>query len=54
MPDMSGWSKKDALTFFSLIEAQFVIDGSGLVRSQSMAPGTLINPDEVILVTLTP
>ena len=54
MPDMSGWSKKDALTFLTLIKAQFIIDGSGLVRSQSIAPGMLIDPDEVILVSLTP
>jgi penicillin-binding protein 2B len=54
MPDLTGWSKKDALTFFSLIDAQFVMDGTGLVRSQSVLPGTMINPDEVILVTLTP
>jgi penicillin-binding protein 2B len=54
MPDLSGWSKKDALTFFSLIDAQFVMDGTGMVRSQSVLPGTIINPDEVILVTLTP
>jgi penicillin-binding protein 2B len=54
MPDMTGWSKKDALTFFTLIDAQFVIDGSGMVRSQSILPGTLIDPQEVILVTLTP
>lgn len=54
MPDMIGWSKKDALTFFSLIKAQFIIDGSGLVTTQSVSPGTLVNPDEVILVTLTP
>lgn len=54
MPDMSGWSKKDALTFFSLTGHQFIIDGTGTVKSQSVPSGTLIPTDEVILVTLTP
>ena len=53
MPDMHGWSKKDALTFFSLIGCQFIIDGSGSVITQSVPVGTLIPDGEVILVTLS-
>lgn len=54
MPDMMGWSKKDVLTFFTLTGTQFIMDGSGMVQTQSIPAGTLILADEVILVSLSP
>jgi len=47
MPDMSGYSKKDVLAFFSLINKAVIIDGDGLVIGQSLAAGSLISDQSI-------
>ncbi len=53
MPDMHGWSRKDVTTFWLLTQKGVTIEGSGLVISQSLAPGTVITEQSDISVILS-
>lgn len=52
MPDMSGWSYKQVTNFWTLTKIQVEMIGSGFVKEQSIAPGTILKPDDIIAVTL--
>lgn len=53
MPNMTGWSRKDVLTFASLSGITFDVQGDiGLVESQSVAEGTVLQMDTTITITL--
>jgi penicillin-binding protein 2B len=53
MPDMVGWSRKDVTTFWLLSNRAVVIEGSGLVVSQSIKPGTLLDDQSDLSVILS-
>ncbi len=48
MPNMIGWSTKEALTFSSLTNIPIQLNGSGKVESQSVPEGTVINLETTI------
>ncbi len=52
MVDMTGWSRKDVVAFFSLIEQDVIIEGSGQVVEQSMPSDTLIHENDLIVIKL--
>lgn len=45
MPDMKGWSKKDAMTYADLININFTFEGDGYVDSQSLKAGSKLKND---------
>jgi penicillin-binding protein 2B len=53
MPDMHGWSRKDVTTFWLLSNKAVVIEGSGLVSSQSIEAGTILTDQSELSVILT-
>jgi len=53
MPDMMGWSKKDVLAFFRLINQSVSVEGEGYVSSQSLPMGSNIVDGEVTFIVLS-
>ena len=49
---MTGWSLNEVKTYASLLGINFNINGYGYVKEQSISPGTSINSDMDITVTL--
>lgn len=53
VPDMTGWSRKDVLTFSSLSGVAIELVGdSGLVQIQSIPPGKIVHAGDKIIITL--
>lgn len=52
LPDFTGWSKKMILSFKMLSGLDIRIVGDGYVTEQSLSVGTLVNPDEPIVIQL--
>lgn len=51
MPDMTGWTRKDVTGLWSATKFGFRLEGSGIVKSQSIPPGTVANRgDEIEIV----
>ena len=43
MPDITGYSKSDVMTFCNLLNLECVINGNGYVTSQSIAKNSDVN-----------
>ena len=52
MPDMDGWSRKEALQFFAMAGVEVKFEGTGLVSSQSIAAGTHLTKDGKVTIKL--
>ncbi len=52
MPDMTGWSKNDALKVAEITGIEFTFKGEGYVVNQSLAPQANMQSEEKIDVTL--
>ena len=52
LPDFTGWSKKMVLSFKLLSGLDLRISGDGYVTEQSLSQGTLIGPDEPVVIQL--
>ncbi len=52
MPNMYGWSRKDAIAFFELMSLPYQIDGYGFVVEQSIPQGTVLTADMKVTLTL--
>lgn len=53
LPNFTGWSRKDVLTFGSLSGINITIDGgNGLVASQSTPEGTIVHSGDALTITL--
>lgn len=52
MPDMTGWSKNDALKVAEITGIEFTFNGEGYVVDQSLAPQANMQSEEKIDVTL--
>ena len=50
MPNLIGYSKKDAVTILNLLGFNYEINGYGYVISQSVKEGSLV--DDTIILTL--
>lgn len=53
MPSIIGWSRKEALSLFELLNLPYQIEGYGYITSQSIEKDSIINPDTSIVVTLS-
>ena len=45
---MTGWSKKDVLTYLKLLGLNYNIEGTGYLVSQSIASGNEVNSETII------
>ena len=53
LPNFTGWSRKDVLTFGSLSGVNITIDGgNGLVGAQSAPEGTVVHNGDALTITL--
>lgn len=52
MPSMYGWSRKEAISLFHLLQIPYQINGYGFVTEQSIPEGTLITPETTVILTL--
>lgn len=52
LPDMTNWTRKDLLAYWSLSKLPITIEGYGLVYEQSIAPYTLVDQNSDIRVKL--
>lgn len=53
MPDLTYWSRNDAMKVAELTGVDMVFSGEGYVVSQSLAPGSYMDPGEKIQITLS-
>jgi cell division protein FtsI (penicillin-binding protein 3) len=54
LPDLTGWSARDVVQVLLPAGARVEIEGSGLVRDQSPAPGARVTEGDVITLALGP
>lgn len=54
MPNIIGWSSKEALTLINLLGIEYELNGYGFVTKQSINTGTLINKKDKLILTLEP
>lgn len=54
LPDMTGWSRNDALKVSELTGVEFVFEGEGFVVDQEMAPDSFIESGDQVLINLAP
>lgn len=52
LPNLVGWSKKDAINILKLVNVNYETNGSGYVTSQDIPAGTIITDDMVVKLTL--
>ena len=52
MPDITGWSRTDAISLFNMLNIDYNIEGYGYVVSQSISAGSEITKDLNIDITL--
>ncbi len=52
LPNMYGWSRKDAIAFLELLQIPYQIDGYGFVVEQSIPAGTVLSVDTTITLKL--
>ncbi len=52
MPNLYGWSRKDAVSLFELLQIPYQIDGYGFVTNQSIPEGSLITKEMTISLIL--
>lgn len=51
MPDLTGWTRKDVAELWAVTGFGFLLDGDGVVTSQSVAAGTVVTKGTTIEVT---
>lgn len=54
IPDLNGWSLKEAMDWAHLVGADLRVNGNGFVRRQSKAEGSIIRQGESLTIDLTP
>lgn len=52
IPNLTGWSKIDAISLFKLLNVKYEINGTGYVVTQSCPYETLVNDDLVVTLQL--
>jgi len=52
MPNVTGWSSNDILSFCKMIDLKYELNGYGIVSSTSIPEGTEINLDNPIVINL--
>lgn len=54
LPDMTGWSRNDALKVAELTGVEFSFEGEGFVVNQELEPGSFIESGDQVVITLSP
>ena len=54
LENMTGWSKKDVITYLDLIGITYNIEGTGYLVFQGINPGTELNKDSIIDLKFEP
>jgi penicillin-binding protein 2B len=52
IPNLTGWSKKDAINILKLLSVNYEVEGSGYVIEQSIPVGTQITDNMSVKITL--
>ena len=52
MPNMTGWSRSEVLSYFNLVGIKVNINGDGYVSSQSVKKYTTINKEMEVTIEL--
>jgi len=52
MPDMTGWSRKEVMAFWTMTNIEIYMNGFGLVVEQDILPGSLLYKDTIISLKL--
>ena len=52
VPDFTNWTRNEIINYWNISGLGFNIDGSGIVYEQSILPGTIINSNSEIKVSL--
>ncbi|WP_338753898.1 penicillin-binding protein [Bacillus sp. FJAT-52991] len=52
MPNLKGWSLRDVMKLAKLANIQVSFTGEGYVQSQNIQPGTVLKPNQKLIVTL--
>lgn len=50
MPNIIGYSSRDAASLLNFLNIKYDISGVGYVDSQSIAPGTVLNHESLLTV----
>ncbi|API89147.1 penicillin-binding protein [Marinilactibacillus sp. 15R] len=54
LPDMSGWSRSDAMKVSEMTGVEFEFEGEGYVSEQELAPNSFIEPGTKVKLSLSP
>jgi penicillin-binding protein 2B len=54
LPDMTGWSRNDALKIAELTGVEFTFEGEGFVVNQELEPDSFIEAGDRVAITLAP
>ena len=52
MPNVIGWNSSEVLSLVNIMKLSYNIDGYGKVKDVSIQPGTIINPEDTLQITL--
>ena len=52
LPDFTGWTRNEIINYWNLSGIGFAINGSGVCFEQSILPGTVVNKNSEIIVSL--
>lgn len=52
MPNVSGWSRTEIISLCNMINLKYEFEGYGYVDNQSIAPNSILHPDDVLKLTL--
>ena len=53
LPNLVGWSRKDAEMLLNLLDIEYTLEGNGYVISQSIPENTILTGEEVLTVVLS-
>ena len=53
LPNLTGWSRKDAITLLDLLDVEYNIEGNGFVTSQSINADTILTGEEILTIILS-
>lgn len=53
LPNLIGWSRKDAITLLDLLGIEYNLEGTGYISSQSIPDGTKLTGEEVLTLILS-
>ena len=52
MPSIIGWSRSEIINLCNLLGIEYEFEGYGYATNQSIKEGTILNKDEILMVTL--